>query len=242
MAALTPDVPSVELAIVELTNAFRVEQKLAPVKPNAKLTAAARAYAEFLARSNLFSHTADGRQHSDRVKSAGYEYCETSENLALNLDSRGFETRQLASDAVEGWKRSPGHRKNLVSPHVTEIGVGVAKARDQEKYLSVQLFGRPEILKYTFNIQNDVRYPVTYKFGTETHVIKPGIVDTHTACQPASIVFEQARSMISGKALKSTYAARHGDTYKITGSTAGNVVIEVTPGGSVVRGSLGQQR
>ncbi len=242
MAELTPDVPKVELAIIELTNIFRAEQKLAPVKLNVKLTAAARAYAEFLAKSNLFSHTADGRQHSDRAKTAGYAYCQVSENLALNLDSRGFETRQLARDAVEGWKNSPGHRKNLVAPYVTEIGVGVAKARGEEKYLSVQLFGRPEALKYEFKIQNGLTDPVVYKFGAETHEIRPRNIITHTACQPAPIVFERAGSQFTGKALKGTYEARNGDLFTLKGSTTSGVIIDVTSTTPtpVVRGSLNQ--
>ena len=78
-----------------------------------------------------------------------------AENLALNLDSRGFETKQLARDAVEGWKGSPGHRANMLRPHVTEIGVAVVRAPDRDpKFISVQLFGRPEALKVKFNIEN----------------------------------------------------------------------------------------
>ncbi len=242
MAELTPDIPKVELAIVELTNAFRAEQKLAPVKINAKLTAVARAYATFLAKSNLFSHTADGRQHSDRAKSAGYVYCQVSENLALNLDSLGFETRQLARDAVEGWKNSPGHRRNLVAPYMTEIGVGVAKAHDKAKYLSVQLFGRPESLKYAFKVHNGIEDVVVYRFGSETFQIKPRSVITHTACQPEPIVFERAGSLVTGKALKGTYEARNGDLFTIKGSTARGIVIDVSSATTapVVRGSLNQ--
>ena len=49
-----------------------------------------------------------------RAEAQGYRYCTVAENLALNLDSRGFETRQLARKAVEGWKASPGHRANML--------------------------------------------------------------------------------------------------------------------------------
>lgn len=228
MAALTPDIPQVEIAIVEMTNAFRAEQKLAPVKPDPKLAAAARRYAEFLAISDLFSHTADGRQHSDRARQAGYEYCHVSENLSLNLDSRGFATRQLANDAVEGWKKSPGHRRNLVAPHVTEIGVGVAKAKGAEKYISVQLFGRPQALKYEFKIQNGLTEAVTYRFGGETHEIRPRNVVTHMACQPDTLVFERAGSALTGRALKGSYETRDGDLYTLKTAPGGGVAIDLS--------------
>ena len=42
MPAIVPDVPTVEIAIVEMTNAFRAENKLGEVKPNAVLAAAAK--------------------------------------------------------------------------------------------------------------------------------------------------------------------------------------------------------
>ena len=62
------------------------------------------------AKTGKFAHEADGREPSERAEAQGYRYCLVAENLALNLDSRGFETRQLAGDAVEGLEgvaRSP---------------------------------------------------------------------------------------------------------------------------------------
>ena len=40
---ITPDIAAAEAAIVEMTNAFRAEQKLLPLRRNPKLAAAARA-------------------------------------------------------------------------------------------------------------------------------------------------------------------------------------------------------
>lgn len=48
-----PDIPQVEIAIVEMTNAFRRENKLGEVKINANLSKAARDYAAYLARTNI---------------------------------------------------------------------------------------------------------------------------------------------------------------------------------------------
>jgi Cysteine-rich secretory protein family len=226
MAVLTPDIAKTELAIIELTNVFRAEQNLAPVKSNPVLTAAARAYAQFLASSGMFSHTADGRQPQDRVKAAGYTYCRTAENLALNLDSRGFVTTQLARDAVEGWKNSPGHRKNLEAPNVTEIGVGIAKSKTEEKYLSVQLFGRPLNLQYTFKIMNEAGVPVRYHYNGEQQSVGSRMIVTHTACDPAEIAFDRNMTKPKGKA-DVRFPTRDGDTFKALDADDGGVRIEV---------------
>ena len=81
--ATLPDLPQTERAIVEMTNAFRRESKLGEVKPNAALTAAARAFAEYLARTGKFAHEADGRQPAQRAEASGYRYCRVAENLAM---------------------------------------------------------------------------------------------------------------------------------------------------------------
>jgi Cysteine-rich secretory protein family len=231
MAVLTPDIAKTELAIIELTNVFRAEQKLAPVKSNPALTAAARAYAKFLASSEMFSHTADGRQPQDRVKAAGYEYCRTAENLALNLDSRGFQTAQLARDAVEGWKNSPGHRKNLEAPHVTEIGVGIAKSKTEEKYLSVQLFGRPMSLQYEFKIMNEAGVPVSYRYNGETQTVGPRIIVTHTACDPGEITFvrssTQTARVQADRATDVNFPTNNGDTFSLVAAPGGGVRVDV---------------
>ena len=153
--ATLPDLPQTEIAIVEMTNAFRKESRLGEVKPNAALTAAARAFADTWPRPASSRTRPMAASPPSAPRPQGYRYCLVAENLAMNLDSRGFETRALARDAVEGWKNSPGHRANMLQPTVTEIGVAVARAPDRDpKFISVQLFGRPEALKVQFRIEN----------------------------------------------------------------------------------------
>ena len=91
---MLPDLPQTEIAIVEMTNAFRKASTLQEVKPNAVLAAAARAFAEYLARTGKFAHEADGREPQERTQAQGYRHCLVAENLAWNLDSRGFEKPQ----------------------------------------------------------------------------------------------------------------------------------------------------
>ncbi len=43
---------------------------------------------------------------------------------------------------VNGWMQSPGHRKNILSPAIKEIGVSVMKGRMVKRnWVAVQIFG-----------------------------------------------------------------------------------------------------
>lgn len=222
----TPDLPQVEIAIVEMTNAARKQHGLGEVAPDPGLAAAARGYARFLATSTEFSHTADGREPSDRAKAAGYQPCFVSENLSSNLDTRGFETRQLAREAVQGWLNSPGHRRNLLAEDVINIGVAVAKAPGEERYVSVQMFGRPYALAYQFRVNNASGKPVAYQFRGNAYDIKPRYSVRHTACLPGEIVFRSPGS--SG--ILARYQARDGDIFVLRRTTSG-VEVELVRGG-----------
>lgn len=224
-AAMTPDLPAVEIAIVQKTNDFRRANQLAALRRNPLLDQAAKAYARYLARTGKFSHTADGRSHSQRIKAAGYKYCITAENLALNGDTRGFRSKQLAQGAIAGWKNSLGHRKNMLRKHVTEIGVGVAKAPNEHRYLSVQLFGRPAALKYSFRIENRSPAPMLYSFDGRKGELPKRVIATHTSCQPALLKFHSIS--VPGKRQKTDqlFETRDGDVFVLQASSAGVRVI-----------------
>ena len=228
MPAILPDIHSVEIAIIEMTNAFRADNKLAPVKPNAALAAAAKSYAAFLAKSGLFSHTADGRESGERVTSVGYAWCQVAENLALAADSLGFESRALAKKAVEGWINSPGHRENMLGPHVTEIGVGVARAPDKDpKFISVELFARPKSLEYEFQISNASPESVSYSFGGESFEVKPHFAVTHTACNPSELTFDKMGAGARTRTLAMRYEAADGLVYTLMPDKASGLRIEI---------------
>ncbi len=141
--ARSPDLVEVERLVVAYTNDFRREQGRPPLAVNARLTNAARSFAGHLARTDQFSHTADGKQPSQRVSEHGYDWSAVAENIGWAFHSGGFDSEQLARQLVEGWKNSPGHRRNLLDPDVTEIGVGVAYGRRSGRYYGAQEFGRP---------------------------------------------------------------------------------------------------
>ncbi len=91
--------------IVERTNRFRREQKHAEVQTDPKLTDAARYFADYLAKTDKFSHTADEKQPGERAKEHGYDYCFVSENIAYEENPAGATTEGLAEKFVEVWKQ-----------------------------------------------------------------------------------------------------------------------------------------
>ena len=224
MPVVVPDIAVAETAIIEMTNSVRVREKLAIVTPDKALTAAARAYAAYLAKAKKFAHDADGHQPSDRATSAGYEHCQIAENLALSSDSRGYEARVLATHTVEGWLNSPGHRANLLAPGVTDIGVAVARVPDKDpKYVMVEMFGRPRSLASEFQISNATKEPVRYALSGEAETVDPGMGITHTVCNPKTISFQKA----GAKTLTQQFEAKNGQVYTIR-QKSGAVTVEVT--------------
>lgn len=221
---ILPDLPQTEIAIVARTNAFRQESKLAPVTLSNELAAAARWFADYLARTGKFAHAADGREPQQRAAAHGYKYCMVAENLAMNLDSLGFTSDRLASEAVEGWKASPPHRRTLLEPAVTEIGVAIARVPDKHpKFVSVQLFGRPQSMKLEFAVRNTTGLAVSYTMAGEAHTIEPRSIITHTSCSFGELSFERAGNWLSGITLRSRFAVENGDTFAIQAAPDGGV-------------------
>lgn len=218
MAGILPELPKVEAAIVEITNTVRAEQHLAALTVSAELTAAAKAYAALLARKGLISHDADGKL-SDRTGRAGYQHCMIAENLAMHQDSRGYQSRALAVAAMESWLNSPGHRDNLMKAEITETGVAVARTADPvPKYISVQLFGRPQALSIAFQVSNSSAEAVSLTFGGETSEVAPHMAMTMQSCSAGQLVVHKA----TGKAVVGKYQATDGMNYVISpGGPAG---------------------
>jgi len=93
-----PDPHQVAELIIVLANEFRTQQGRGKVEVNARLTEAARHFAEYMAKTGQLSHGADGSNPATRAKRNGYDYCIVSENIAYKYSSAGFATRELARE------------------------------------------------------------------------------------------------------------------------------------------------
>jgi uncharacterized protein YkwD len=184
-----PDLAAAARRIVDRTNAFRKEHGKAPVAPDADLTATARYFADHMAGTDEYGHTADGNTPGDRAKRHGYDYCLVLENIAYAFDSRGFEADGLADKFVTGWEKSPGHRKNMLDPDVIDTGVAVARSGKTGYYYAVQVFGRPKSAAFVFSVSNRAGQAVRYAIGGQDFDLAPRMTRTHTRCRPAELSF-----------------------------------------------------
>ncbi|MFD3937203.1 CAP domain-containing protein [Streptomyces sp. NPDC058611] len=109
-----------ESAVLSLVNKERAAAGCGPLAANAKLSAAARAYSDTMARSGVMSHTGpDGSTMTSRVEAAGYKWSRLGENIA-----RG---QADAASVMNSWMNSSGHRANILNCDFREIGIGVHK-------------------------------------------------------------------------------------------------------------------
>ena len=186
----TPDLAEAVKQIVGQTNEFREEEKRSPVEADSKLTETAQYFADFMARTDKYGHTADGNQPSQRARKHGYEYCLISENIAYQYSSAGFSTEDLARRFVDGWKNSPGHRKNMLEAGVTETGVAVARSEKSGNYYAVQMFARPKSKAIEFTITNESSTEVEYQIGEKKFPLPARLTRTHQMCRDAEIKFD----------------------------------------------------
>ncbi len=111
-------------------NAFRAQNGLGAVRFDAVLDKAADRQARAMAARGNLSHSLDGALPS-RVASFGYNWAAVSENIGWNYRS--------TPAVITGWKNSPGHRRNLLNPNVTEIGFSAATGSKGEPYWALIL-------------------------------------------------------------------------------------------------------
>src|SRR5579872_357211 len=91
-----PDLPRTAELIAKYTNQFRSQHERGELKVNPQLSRAAQDFADYLAKTDTFSHTADGKRPSQRISEHGYQFSMTAENIAWEFDSTGYTTSTLA--------------------------------------------------------------------------------------------------------------------------------------------------
>jgi uncharacterized protein YkwD len=94
-----------------------------------------------MARKEKVDHSLDGKRAGDRVEAAGYDWRVVAENLASAVGDEDAPA-PTGAELHKGWMDSPSHRKNILNPKVTQIGLG--KARNKKgNYYYTQVFAAP---------------------------------------------------------------------------------------------------
>ncbi len=110
---------------------------VAPLEMHVTLRQTAREHAADMAQHGYFAHTGlDGRQPSDRISDAGYDWSASGENIAAG--------NSTAEETMDQWMNSDGHCRNIMDPGYIHIGVGYAFDESSEfGHYWVQNFGAP---------------------------------------------------------------------------------------------------
>ena len=99
--------------VVRLTNSARGQNGYAVLVEDGTLSEAAAVRAREIARS--FSHTRpSGASFSSALSESGVSYLRAGENIASGQKS--------ASEVVNAWMNSPGHRANILNSSYSRIG------------------------------------------------------------------------------------------------------------------------
>jgi uncharacterized protein YkwD len=150
-------IPDMEKRIHALINREREKHGLSRLTWDDALARVARGHSKDMAKRSYFSHDSpDGRDFSFRYLQQGMT-CSIrientiytgAENIALISLYRSITTingaaypdwytgEQLAEAAVQGWMNSPGHRKNILTPHWLHEGIGVNISSDDKVYIT----------------------------------------------------------------------------------------------------------
>ena len=108
-----------------LINTYRRQNGLKTLKLDALLTKAAKAHSRDLAKWDRISHFgSDGSNPWDRVKRAGYKARLAAENVGTG--------QTTLKEVMVGWKKSPGHNKNLLLRDADHMGIALVHAPNTE--------------------------------------------------------------------------------------------------------------
>lgn len=135
--------------IIELTNKTRIEDGFAPLKVNPVLEKAAYDKAQDMLLNQYFAHDApDGKRPWQWIDKEEYDYINAGENLVMNFTS--------AETAYSALLQSETHRKNIVNPKFTDIGVAVlaGEMNGKKTMIMVEMFGRPRAVDVQKNMKN----------------------------------------------------------------------------------------
>jgi uncharacterized protein YkwD len=120
------DDAAVSAAVLCLLNGERRDRGLGTLKVNRKLGKAASAQAADMVKREYFSHrNPEGRNSTDRIRSAGYMSGGGRWTVGENL-AWGVGELASARGLVNAWMNSPPHRANILKPAYREVGIAIA--------------------------------------------------------------------------------------------------------------------
>lgn len=106
-----------EKEVLEIVNRYRTQNGLKPLTLNTRLSQLARMKSEDMRNNHYFAHQSPTYGSAfDMMKKYGISYNYAGENIAMG--------QRTPAQVMEAWMNSAGHRKNILDPNFTQIGIG----------------------------------------------------------------------------------------------------------------------
>ncbi|HBG3869069.1 CAP domain-containing protein [Clostridioides difficile] len=106
--------------VVDLVNIERSKAGLNPLTLDSSISNVATKKSQDMIDNNYFSHNSPTYGSPfDMLKKFGISYKTAGENIAMG--------QKTPKEVVNAWMNSEGHRKNIMNPNFSKIGVGVAQ-------------------------------------------------------------------------------------------------------------------
>ncbi len=139
--------------VIDGINEARAAEGLPPLTENRALTSSAKLKIAELMKKGALVHTSSPAGSAWPVLvQGGYTYIHAGENLAVNIESE--------QEIVDEWIDSPLHKKNMVDPRFTDVGVAIGQGfyKGRKSYYGVAYFGEPKA--------KPIRPPVSISFNS----------------------------------------------------------------------------
>jgi len=121
--------------VLDLVNAERTKRGISTLTLDSNLSSVATKKSQDMVNKNYFDHTSPTYGSPfDMMKQFGISYRTAGENIA-----KGQKTPQ---EVVTAWMNSEGHRKNILNPNFTNLGVGIAKDSKGTTYWTQMFIGK----------------------------------------------------------------------------------------------------
>lgn len=127
-----------ECRMLDEINRFRRQNGLGKLALSRDLTEAAAYHSRDMARRDYFKHRlSDGTDWDKNIRNFGYKGNPIGENIAAGNEKAG--------PTFEQWRKSDGHRKNMLQRSFGSIGIGRAYDRQSKYdwYWTTTFGGRP---------------------------------------------------------------------------------------------------
>ena len=129
------DFSSYQQQVLDLVNAERPKRGISALTLDSNLSSVATKKSQDMVNKNYFDHTSPTYGSPfDMMKQFGISYRTAGENIA-----KGQKTPQ---EVVTAWMNSEGHRKNILNPNFTNLGVGIAKDSKGTTYWTQMFIGK----------------------------------------------------------------------------------------------------